>query len=62
MKIRTTLTAALAVLSIALLAGCNNAKIPDEGKVMRDADGNAYLVKFHLGNLYTLDPLPGERK
>ena len=62
MKIRPTLAAALAVLSIALVTGCNNAKIPDEGKVMRDTAGNAYLVKFHLGDVYTVDPLPGERK
>ena len=46
------------VASMLLLAGCNNAMIPYEGKVMRDSDGNEYLVKFHHGNVYTIDPLP----
>ena len=58
MKNVSTIVALVAVVSMLLLAGCNNASIPDEGKVMRDSDGNEYLVKFHCGNVYTIDPLP----
>ena len=49
--------AAFAILSLLLLAGCNNARIPKEGKVMRDSEGNEYLIKFHIGNTYTIDPI-----
>jgi len=58
MKNVRSITALVAVVSMLLLAGCNNANIPDEGKVMKDAGGNEYLVKFHMGNVYTIDPLP----
>lgn len=58
MKNVSTISVFAAVASIILLAGCNNARIPDEGKVMQDADSNEYLVKFHFGNVYTIDPLP----
>ena len=54
--------AVVSVASMLLLAGCNNAKIPDGGKVMHDAEDNAFLVKSHFGNVYTLDPLPGDGK
>ena len=54
------LGAAFAVLTLLLLAGCNNARIPDGGKVMRDSDGNEYLIKFHIGNVYTIDPIPAK--
>lgn len=48
------------ILIVIIGIGCfeNNAQIPKEGKVMKDVDGNAYLVKFQGGNVYTLDPLP----
>jgi len=64
MKNVKSITVLVAVVSMLLLAGCgcNNAKIPDEGKVMKDADGNEYLVKFHVGNIYTIDPLPTREK
>ena len=58
MKNVSTIAALVAVVSMLLLAGCNNASIPDEGKVMRDSDGNEYFVKYHIGNTYTIDQLP----
>ena len=58
MKNIQSITALVAVVSMILMAGCNKAKIPDEGKVMRDANGNEYLVKYHMGNVYTLDIIP----
>ena len=57
MKNAGTIAALVAVVSMLLLVGCNNANIPNEGKVMKDADGNEYLIKFHAGNVYTIDPL-----
>jgi len=64
MKNASKIAVLVAVVSMLLLAGCNarcnNASIPDEGKVMKDAEGNEYLVKFHLGNTYKIDPLPAK--
>ena len=58
MKYVRSITALVAVVFVLRLAGCNNANIPDEGRLMKDADGNEYLVTFHCGNVYTIDPLP----
>ena len=44
------------------LFGCssetNNAKIPKEGRMMKDSAGNEYLVEHHMGRAYTVKPIP----
>lgn len=57
--------AVLAVLSFALLSGCQDPAMRDKVKdgrpvIMVDPAGNLYVVEHHIGNTYLVLPLKSE--
>lgn len=54
------LAAMVAFASTALLAGCSETPRKLDGKVVKDSEGNYYIVEHGLGDTLFLTPVPEE--